>query len=427
MRFLSRSAWAATFAAALVAVGCAGPRRLDPKQPWHGKNRAALDAMIAAHGKHGAGYDSARAPVATFDWDNTSIKNDAGDATMYWMLRNAKVLQPPGKKWRKTSRYLTDAGVSALDAACGSLALPGEALPTHENAACATEIVSIYGEGKTAAGEAAFAGWNHRRMEPGYAFGVALEAGHSPDEVRAFARAAMTENLAHAIGVTQSVGRVNGLPAYVRFHEPIRDLVATLTDEGITPWVVSASSQYVVEPYAAEYGIPAAHVIGIRPILRDGLLTYDLEGCGDVPDGTNDGAGHAAGNSLVTYVDGKRCWINKVIFGDTSARALERNADERRRPLLTAGDSDTDITFLRDATAAHLVLNRQRLEVMCHAYRDADGHWLVNPMFVEPLPQRVAPYPCSTAACRDENGVLGPCRDDHGDVIPDQHDTVFAP
>jgi hypothetical protein len=276
-------------------------------------------------------------------------------------------------------------------------------------------------------GEAAFSGWNHRRMEPGYAFGVALEAGHTPEEIRGFARSAMEENLAAPVGSTQTVGNVSGLPGYIRFHEPIRDLMGTLAANGIDPWIVSASSQYVVEPFAARYGIPAAHVIGIRPIVKDGRITYDLQGCGDVPDGENDGKGNHRGNQLVTFIDGKRCWINRIVFGDASPHALERTADPARRQIMTGGDSDTDITFLRDATDARLVINRNKPELMCHAYRNADGRWLVNPMFVEPLPRRDAPYPCSTTACRDEAGKPGPCKDDQGNVLPDQADTVFSP
>src|SRR5262245_3245045 len=93
--------------------------RLDPNLPWYGDNRARLDAMIAEHGAQSKAYDPAHKPVAVFDWDNTIIKNDVGDATVFWMLLHDKILQPPQKSWASTSPYLTSTAVSALDTACG--------------------------------------------------------------------------------------------------------------------------------------------------------------------------------------------------------------------------------------------------------------------------------------------------------------------
>ena len=130
----------------LFATGCATTRHLDDKLPWFGQNRAALDAMIQLRGKSSPTYDPAHKPVATFDWDNTNIRNDAGDATMFYMLAHDKVLQPPSKSWRLTSPFLTPEAVTALDTACATLADPGKPLPTSSDSnspngqTCAAEI-----------------------------------------------------------------------------------------------------------------------------------------------------------------------------------------------------------------------------------------------------------------------------------------------
>ena len=42
--------------------------------------------------------------------------------------------------------------------------------------------------------------------------------------------------------------------------------------------------------------------------------------------------------------------------------------------------------FLTDATALRLVLNRNRIELMCRTYANSDDRWLANPMFIDPLP-----------------------------------------
>ncbi|WP_088740558.1 hypothetical protein [Haliangium sp. UPWRP_2] len=84
------------------------------------------------------------------------------------------------------------------------------------------------------------------------------------------------------------------------------------------------------------------------------------------------------------------------------------------------------MTFVQDATTLKLVLNRNKSALMCNAYGNARGRWLVNPMFVQPMTERTAPYPCSTTGCKDESGRGVPCIDEDGNPISDQSDRVFA-
>lgn len=397
---------------------------LDPALPWYGTNRDRLNALMQSHGSCSATYDGKGRPVALFDWDNTVVKNDVGDATFFHMLAHDLVLQPPNKNWRLTSRYITTDATMALDAACGSLAAAGAALPTSTNMACGKEILTIYTDGKTTTGKAAFSGWDYRRMEPSYAWAAQLLSGYSKAQVQAFVTTAKTENLGNPIDSKQTLGGVQ-VTAWVRVYEPMKNLIRTLQGNGFDVWVVSASPQPVVEVWATEVGIAADHVIGIRNSESGGTYGYDLQGCGDVSPGSNDGAGNVTGNSLITYIDGKRCWINKIIYGDSTPAALQRTADVRKRQVFAAGDSDTDLTFMQDASALKLVLNRNKKELMCNAYGNAGGTWIVNPMFIQPRAQQMTPYPCSSTACKDSTGASVPCRDENGAQIADQTDRVF--
>jgi hypothetical protein len=214
--------------------------------------------------------------------------------------------------------------------------------------------------------------------------------------------------------------------AFVRIYDQIKNLIDVLQKNGFDVWVVSASPQAFVEPFAAMVNVPADHVIGIRTLLSGGKLTSNIQGCGPVPDGTNDGAGNVTGNSMITYIDGKRCWVNKVIYGDNTATAINQNADLTKRIVFGAGDSDTDVSFLRDATGLKLAINRNKKELMCNAYGNYMKTWLINPMFILPN-AKAGDYLCSTTACKDMNGVGGPCMDEGGTLIPDQMDTVFGP
>jgi hypothetical protein len=156
-----------------------------------------------------------------------------------------------------------------------------------------------------------------------------------------------------------------------------------------------------------------------------GKTTSNLQGCGSVPEGTNDGAGKVTGNTMITYLEGKRCWMNQEIFKVTGAEAEQVQSDMATRPVFGAGDSDTDASFLQDATVLKLAINRNKNELMCNAYGNAGGKWIVNPMFISPKGQFMAGYACSKDACKDKDGNKVACVDETGKVIPDQVDSVF--
>jgi phosphoserine phosphatase len=410
-------------AAALVIAAClatAGTADAQsgacPKlsEPWYGSNAQRIQTVIDARGTC-SGLPGGR-PLAVFDWDNTVIKNDISDQTFFWMLRHDKVRQPEGRDWTTTSTYMTREGARALRRACGSLAAPGEPLPTSTNTRCADELVSFRKDEETTGGDPAFAGYNHRRMEGAYIWMSQLMAGRTPETARAWARAARKLALARPQGATQKVGSGREV-AWVRYYAQQRDLVRTLNAAGFDTWVISASPQEWASVWAQGAGFPAGHTVGIRTVREDGRITTKLKGCGGFEDGSN---------QIMTYVDGKRCWANQAILGIQGPAALQP-APEARRQAIAAGDSDTDVTMVRDATGVHIAINRNKAELMCRAYANQDGRWIVNPMFIDPEPKLADGYPCSTKCAIDADGKEVPVIGDDGVTpIPDQQDTVFG-
>ena len=394
--------------------GALVPAAITDDVAWYGTNRATLTGWLDAGGCKRPGYDKTHKPVVMFDWDNTISKNDFGDAITFWFIANDKVLQPPNQDWKTTSQFMTDAGAAALTAACGTTVAAGQPLPTSTNTACADEMLSMYNDEVTRGGAPAWAGANLRRNEPAYAWTAQLMAGYTHAEVAAFTVAATTPQLAAAMGATQTIGTTTGLNGWLRLYDQQKSLIAAATSRGFDVWIITASPQDVIGAMAPMVGIPTDHVVGIRSLTdANGKLTYRFEGCGPVPDGEA---------SMIPTIDGKRCWINKGVFGDTTATAIERRPDGERQ-YMSVADTDSDLEHLRDATYK-LVINRNKPDVMCHAYYDEHTSWIVNPMFINPKPQH-APYPCSTGAFHDENGLPGPSRDEGGNIIPDQVDAVY--
>ncbi|CAM5378240.1 hypothetical protein SAVIM338S_01650 [Streptomyces avidinii] len=424
-RLQAAGAAVAIAAGALVAAAPAaqaarpGAHCTTPKLAagWYGDNQARLQQLIDTYGTCDPYRPSRAKPVAVFDWDNTVVKNDVGDAQMFWLLRNGKIRQPAGGDWTTTSRHLTPAAAKALAEACGALAKPGAPLPTGtpRGAGCADELNAVYGTAATRAAAPAFAGWDHRTTEPAYAWLPQLMQGWTAREVRGFAAAAKAENLAAPVDAKQQVGTAS-VTGWVRYYDQQKDLVGALRKAGFDVWISSASPQPVVEVWARDVGIDASHVIGIRnTTTAGGKFTTHLQGCGSVKDGAD---------TMITYIDGKRCWINKEVFGVRGA-AAEKVQPAARRQVFAAGDSDTDVTFLRDATALRLVVNRNKNELMCRAYDNSDGKWIVNPMFIQPKQRKAAPYPCATTGFTGRDGAPGPVLRGDASVVPDQTDSVF--
>lgn len=388
---------------------------LNADLEWYGDNRERLDEMIARVGECGGSGDVADgAPVALFDWDNTVVKNDIGDAQTYWMLNNGKVLQPRDRDWTTMSNWMTDEAARALSAACDTLAEPGQPLPTNteEGRACADEIVSVYGEGETTGGEDAFENFNARRIEPQYAFAAQLLSGYTADEIKAFAKEVRTQNLEAPEDTKQLVGTTE-VTGWVRYYDQIVDLIAVLQANGFDVRIISASAQPVAQAWGEEIGIAPDKVMGVITLPdADGKLTPKLTSCG-------------TDTESITYIEGKRCRVNEEVFGIDPSVSFEV-ADMDHRAALAAGDSDTDVSFMMDATELRLVINRNKTELMCYAYNNEDGKWLINPMFIDPKDKKDEPYPCSTEGEILPNDEKGPLTESDGDVIPDQEDTVFS-
>ncbi|AGC43155.1 lipoprotein LppF [Myxococcus stipitatus DSM 14675] len=395
-------------------TACSGPAahlRADPPRllsvrtgGWRPEVRERLDALLTEHGRSSPSYNPRRRPVAVFDLDNTLIKNDVGDVLMAWMVEHDELHAPPGGDWRWTSSHLTDAALQSLSGACVDAASPEGRLLTRLHERCASAVLGIYLEGKTPEGASAWRQGTTATLHASYAWAAQLLAGHTPSRLRELASEALAVALVEPIGAKRRIAGYE-LASSIRVYDAQRDLIEAMQANGFEVWVVSASPQPAVEVVAARLGIPAHQVIGIRNVYVEGRAQPVFEGCGPVPDGKD---------TLMTYDEGKRCWVNKRIFGLPVEAQLRRAEDPASRPLFAAGDSDTDVSMLQDAVGLKLVIRRNKRRIMCNALANRNGTWLLQPMFLAPVAP-MGPVPCGSHAD-------GPVLDEEGRPIPDQQD-----
>jgi len=166
--------------------------------------------MVLEYGNRGNKYSVDAPPVAVFNFDSTCIKNDIGDITTFWMLNNNLIYHPRGKDWSNVSPLLTQEVLNVLNVTCSNQGEPGSLIVTDQtddaSRACADEIVSIYYDGVTTSGDAAFIQGADEFINPSYAFTVQLQAGYTLDEIRAITRDAIDFALSHSLGDKQTIG-----------------------------------------------------------------------------------------------------------------------------------------------------------------------------------------------------------------------------
>lgn len=315
---------------------------------WYPRNREALKEHLArwrARARRGERL------TATFDFDNTCIFHDVGEALMRYQLERmafrlrpeelARLLPEEARGVRELScgRALRDVRADLLES-YARIAARSERLSDEPPAPCedhrdfAVRMAWLYGA---------------LEHEPGIGAGVAYPflvrwvAGFSPEEVRALARDAVTKAGRERPGLvewqTAGAEKRSG-PVSVRFrtalfpHEEIRDLMRALGEAGVEVYVVSASEQHLVEGAleALSYPVPRERVYGTRLVPDGGRLSAELLEESRYP---------------ITWRRGKQEVIERFLPAP---------------PVLVAGDSDTDFEMLTafDETELRILINRHQ-------------------------------------------------------------------
>lgn len=380
------------------------PRDEDDVSQWSAEARARIESAIAAHGRSSATFDAARPPVAVFDWDNTTMRGDIGDLTFALALERGLLRVP--RDGFGALEPLTPAATAALERACGRIEPLGAVGADTE---CGAWLAHVALEGRTPAGDVAFERPFLPTSRASYAFLGQLFGGLGPAEIGALGREAFELANARPLGTMLRPGGVE-IEGFARIQPPIRALVHTLRDAGFEAWVVSASHQAIVENIAEEAGFERDHVIGLRPAMASGLYTIGWEDPASDGDVTNVAPTSAV--PVINFHEGKRAWIQRVIFGMRGVSVLR--ADPVSRPVLAFGDADTDLAMLESASALAVLFDRHQVRVTCRALA-APARYVVHPLFVAPPPPRTEPYPCSSLV-----DGLGAILDELGEPIPDQ-------
>lgn len=300
-----------------------------PAKNWHPDNHRALERALADWRSRA----SRERLVAVFDFDNTTVFHDAGEALMRLQLDRMAFAMSPDEL-----RGLLPDEIDGVGALVDGTAIADarddvvDALAAKEREAFRAKLAWLYEAlDETPGVGARFA----------YPFLACWLGGHTPDDVRALmadaARAAADEPFGRGTWTSPDTGRIGARTATFETglgpQPEMQDLYRALLDAGVEVHVVTASQQHIVEGAVPALGYPqdGVTVWGMR--LEDG------EG-GRLAPRLVDSAGYPA-----TWRAGKRELIAKHI---------------ERAPVLVAGDSDTDFEMMTgfEETEVRLLINR---------------------------------------------------------------------
>ena len=367
-------------------------RHLDAKIPgFLPENRARIDAMFDQ--LHGTA-----SRVAVFDWDNTMMRNDIGDATFFYMLRHDLVLQPPARDWAITNKHLTPAARAELATPRAMRGEPGQAAadePARPRAPTRSSRSTTTARRSTAARVRR----RHEDDAPRVRVGRA-----APSRPRARRDARHRD-----ARLRRERGRADRHDADDRHDERSSPrgfastsrctiCIDTLRAAGFDVWVVSASAQPLVEVVASHVGV------GREPRRRHPHDDQRRQARLPHPRLRHRARRRRHGH----HVQRRQALLDQPrdLQAARSRAALtrERSDEARRVRGGRLGHGSRDGRRTRPCSSSRSIATSAR---SCATRGERGRRWLVQPMFIEPLPPRTEPYSCDGLMDEDGKPIQG--------------------
>jgi len=304
---------------------------------WLPENQNAINQMIATYGNKNKDFNAKTPPVVTLDWDNTMIYNDIGEAT-FMLIADEMLFSYNDEFWK----LIPDPFRNDLKSLYDDLNL----ISREER-----KLSPLYKKYRKILVQSYWHLCDTQGNQVCYAWAAQIMTGMSIPEVKNATNLALRQELDRPIGKEslksddndQSPLQIN---TGIRYYPEMKKLVEQLKSNGFDVWVVSASTQWVVEVAAEKVGISGNKVIGMLPQLDQSLkLTSKMK--------------------RITYRQGKANAIKKII---------------KRLPIFAAGDSNTDLEMLLLGKGPRLVIDRGKKPLMEIAKKEK---WLVQPKFYQ--------------------------------------------
>lgn len=295
-----------------------------PLGAWKPEVHQALVDLLLNHGAQSPGYDPERPPLAVFDCDETLIHNDIGEAMLRFQVTRRRLKTDRGFWHIVPERFGRDAIMAAYKAVAGRA--DSEVEDTAAYRRYCAGLIGVYegireGEG----------------IEAAYTFAARMLKGLHERTVAELVEQVLDHELVRQVGNEEIPPGppFHGItmPAGIRVHQEMLELLQALNNYGFETWIVSASNTYIVKALARRIGHPEERVLGIELQTQGGSYTDR------VVEPTPIGEGKLE------------------LFLDTVGRS----------PVLMIGDSMNDFELLENCEGVSIVIDRGDEELIENA------------------------------------------------------------
>ncbi|MBS4750709.1 haloacid dehalogenase-like hydrolase [Granulicatella sp. zg-ZJ] len=323
------------------------------KGVWEDKLYARLSKLVADNGKTNANYKADAKPYAVFDWDNTTIINDIGEATFTYQIMNLEFKMTPEKFGEAIRKNLPsddfkedwnnkDGGRVNIDKIAKDLESDYTFLYNNYSGMKGTKSLDELkstDEYKDFSAKLRYlyeAVGSTFSSDISYPWVTYLYAGMTSEEVQALTEKSIDYALKDELKeetwespatLKGEAGQVSvSFKTGVRSVKEMQDLYATLMENGIDVYICSASYIDVIIPYATNskygYNIPKENIYAMM-LSKDsnGVIQAELN-----PEYAQ------------TQGAGKTETIKKYMAA----------THKDKEPILIAGDSNGDYAMLTD-------------------------------------------------------------------------------
>jgi phosphoserine phosphatase len=299
------------------------------RKAWNPGVLEELERFLAATGgRSPAGPDAG--PLAVFDLDHTCLRGDIGYAFFHHMTEHLLFRHRFEPFRRSLVRFDARGWASKVLAGLDRPAPSG-----RERQETILAVGDMYRAVRKELGSGESFAWM-----------AGLLLGWSHDEVRRAVAELLSRELSAPLGervIAVAGDRRWAVPAGIRVYEEMKKLISILRRAGFDVWIVSATSQPIVEAAAERLDVPADRCIGVRFETSGGVLS--------------------ALSDQVTYRTGKVEAIRRFIG---------------KRPRFAAGDWFTDLEMLDDCDGMRLLLDRGNMDLVEYG---KDHGWTIQPAF----------------------------------------------
>lgn len=191
--------------------------------------------------------------LAAFDFDNTLVYNDLGEAVLYYILLQNQLTADAPEFWEifAQSSAVTPGDVDEVRALAGRLrAADGD--DASLTLALTAAILRVYHRIYESEG-----------LESAYRWSRILYAFRPAQDLRSMAQYVFDAERKTAVGFAELPGGER-LPQGLRPFPEVRALIRALLEKGWEVFVVTASPEETIRPAIAHWGLPEERVIGMR-------------------------------------------------------------------------------------------------------------------------------------------------------------------